>query len=234
MADNPLCATDPGLRFYAGALLKSTEGYPIGTLCVLDNEPRQLNALQRDALRILADQVMTQFDLRAVIASEKVLRSEIDHRVKNSLQVVGAFVSLERRASDNADARGSLERVAQQINTVAALHDHLAISGTSEQVNLGSYLEQVVDLIDDSLAGDVAVTGTFEAIKVSPREASIVATIINELAANAAKYGALSLPDGKIDVVWTIANGKLNFLWRERGGPEGPGRRPISMVTEAR
>ena len=197
MADNPLCMADPGLRFYAGALLKSTDGYPIGTLCVLDNQPRHLTALQRDALRILADQVMTQLDLRAVIASEKVLRSEIDHRVKNSLQVVGAFVSLERRASENADARASLERVAQQINTVAALHEHLGISGTIEQVDLGPYLDQVVHLIDESLAGDVAVTGSFATIKVSPREASIVATIINELAANAVKH-SLRLAAGTI------------------------------------
>ena len=188
MADNPLCTADPGLRFYAGALLKSSDGYPIGTLCVLDNQPRTLNALQRDALRILADQVMTQLNLRAVIASEKVLRSEIDHRVKNSLQVVGAFVSLEQRASDSTQARASLERVAQKINTVAALHEHLAISGTIELIALGPYLDQVVRLIDASLSGDVAVTGTFGAIKVSPREASIVATIVNELAANAVKH----------------------------------------------
>lgn len=197
MADNPLCLDEPGLRFYAGALLKSADGYPIGTLCVLDNQPRTLNALQRDALRILADQVMTQLDLRAVIAAEKVLRSEIDHRVKNSLQVVGAFVSLERRASENEDARASLERVAQQINTVAALHDHLAISGVGERIELAPYLERVVHLIDESLAGDVTVAGTFEAIKVSPREASIVATIVNELAANAVKH-SLRLSSGKI------------------------------------
>ena len=204
MADNPLCTADPGFRFYAGALLKSSDGYPIGSLCVLDNQPRTLNALQRDALRILADQVMTQLNLRAVIASEKVLRSEIDHRVKNSLQVVGAFVSLERRASDNEDARASLERVAQQINTVAALHEHLGISGTNEQVDLGPYIDQVVHLIDASLSGDVAVTGTFETITVSPREASIVATIVNELAANAAKHsfghaaGAIRLSGDRI------------------------------------
>ena len=188
MADNPLCVADPGLRFYAGALLKSNDGYPIGTLCVLDNAPRRLNALQRDALRILADQVMTQLDLRAVIANEKVLRSEIDHRVKNSLQVVGAFVSLERRASDNDNARASLERVAQQINTVAALHEHLGISATGEMIELGPYLERVVSLIDESLSGAVAVAGAFETMAVSPREASVVATIVNELAANAAKH----------------------------------------------
>jgi len=188
MADNPLCLADPGLRFYAGALLKSKSGYPIGTLCVLDNQPRTLNPLQRDALRILADQVMTQLDLRAVIANETVLRSEIDHRVKNSLQVVGAFVSLERRVSDDDEARASLERVERQIKIVAALHEHLGIAGTTELIDLGPYLDQAVSLIDSTLAGDISVQGSFENVAVTPREASIVATIVNELAANASKH----------------------------------------------
>ena len=188
MTDNPLCRADPGLRFYAGALLKSKGGYPIGTLCVLDNRPRALNQLQRDTLRILAHQVMTQLDLRAVIANETVLRSEIDHRVKNSLQVVGAFVSLERSASDGDETRESLERVERQIKIVAALHEHLGIAGNVEQVELGPYLDQAVSLIDSTVSGDISVRGSFENLAVTPREASIVATIINELAANASKH----------------------------------------------
>lgn len=187
-ADNPLCLADPGLRFYAGALLKSKAGYPIGTLCVLDNKPRTLNPMQRDALRILADQVMTQLDLRAVIANETVLRSEIDHRVKNSLQVVGAFVSLERRGSDDDEACASLERVERQIKIVAALHEHLGIGGVNDLIELGPYLDQTVSLIDSTLAGDISVQGSFENVAVTPREASIVATIVNELAANASKH----------------------------------------------
>lgn len=188
MADNPLCLADPGLRFYAGALLRSKGGYPIGTLCVLDNQPRVLDPLQRDALCVLADQVMTQLDLRAVIANETVIRSEIDHRVKNSLQVVGAFVSLERGATDNDEARASLERVARQINIVAALHEHLGMAATNELIELGPYLDQVVSLIDSTLAADVSVKGSFENVAAGSREASIVATIVNELAANASKH----------------------------------------------
>ncbi|WP_411286910.1 histidine kinase dimerization/phosphoacceptor domain -containing protein [Phenylobacterium sp.] len=188
MADNPLCLADPGLRFYAGALLRSKGGYPIGTLCVLDNQPRVLDQLQRDALRILADQVMTQLDLRAVIANETVLRSEIDHRVKNSLQAVGAFVSLERQASDNDEARASLERVARQVNIVAALHEHLGMAATNELIELGPYLDQVVSLISSTLAADVSVQGSFENVRVGSQEASTVATIVNELATNASKH----------------------------------------------
>ena len=64
---NPLVTGDPHLRFYAGALLKTAEGLPIGTLCVLDTAPKALTPLQQRTLRVLAKQVMTQLDLRLAL-----------------------------------------------------------------------------------------------------------------------------------------------------------------------
>ncbi|TCM36053.1 PAS domain S-box protein [Novosphingobium sp. ST904] len=61
---NPLVTGEPHLRFYAGALLKTGEGLPIGTLCVLDYEPRALDEVQEQALRVLARQTMTALELR--------------------------------------------------------------------------------------------------------------------------------------------------------------------------
>jgi two-component sensor histidine kinase len=194
MADNPLCLADPGLRFYAGALLRSKGGFPIGTLCVLDNEPRVLDQLQRDALRVLADQVMTQLDLRSVIANESVIRSEIDHRVKNSLQLVSAFVSLERNASNNHEIGDTLGRVAKQINIVAALHEHLGIAATGDMIELGPYLDRVVSLINATLSPGVSVHGNFENVVVQSQKASTIATIANELATNALKHSYKNSP----------------------------------------
>jgi PAS domain S-box-containing protein len=65
---NPLVIGEPALRFYAGALLKTEDGYPIGTLCVLDYEARVLDAVQEQALRVLARQVMTALNLRRAAA----------------------------------------------------------------------------------------------------------------------------------------------------------------------
>lgn len=62
-ANNPLVTGEPKLRFYAGALLKNEQGYPLGTLCVLDYHPRDLDETQRFALSALANQVMTQLEL---------------------------------------------------------------------------------------------------------------------------------------------------------------------------
>ena len=63
-ANNPLVTGDPHIRFYAGAPLLTPEGQPLGTLCALDTVPRQLSPDQREALRVLARQVMTHLELR--------------------------------------------------------------------------------------------------------------------------------------------------------------------------
>ncbi len=78
--DNPLVAGEPGLRFYAGAVLETPDGLPIGTLCVLDTKarPEGITERQRLALELLARQVMTRLELRREIA----LREERARRIE--------------------------------------------------------------------------------------------------------------------------------------------------------
>ena len=66
-ACNPMVTGAPHLRFYAGALLKTSDGFPIGTVCVLDYESRALTELQQRTLKVLARQVMDQLELRLTL-----------------------------------------------------------------------------------------------------------------------------------------------------------------------
>jgi PAS domain S-box-containing protein len=87
-AANPLVTGEPGLRFYAGALLETPEGLPLGTVCVLDTKPRPegITERQRLTLEVLARQVMTQLDLRRVVLErdaeiERARASEAEFRM---------------------------------------------------------------------------------------------------------------------------------------------------------
>ena len=62
--DNPLVTGSPGVRFYAGAPLVTRSGEAIGSLCVIDSQPRGLAAAHQDALRALADQVVALMETR--------------------------------------------------------------------------------------------------------------------------------------------------------------------------
>ncbi len=72
---NPLVTGAPGLRFYAGELLKTADGVPLGTLCVLDTKPRPqgLSAHERFILETLAQQVMSQIELRKSVREQREL-----------------------------------------------------------------------------------------------------------------------------------------------------------------
>lgn len=205
-ADNPL-VTEDGLRFYAGAVLKSCDGLPLGTLCVLDTKPRQLTELQKDALRVLAKQVETQITLRETIAREEVLRREIDHRVKNSLQSVGSFIAIERRHTKDEQCVRVLSRVEQQVRSVAQLHQQIGTGQEGDGIDLGQYLTRIVELFNQTCPPEIAAKGEFAAYAVTAKQASTLAMIVNELGANVVKHsfgdreGEMSftgvvLPDG--------------------------------------
>jgi PAS domain S-box-containing protein len=80
-ACNPLVTAEAGLRFYAGALLKTPDGLPIGTLCVLDYKPRSLSDAQQRSLRRLADQVMAQLELRLALLGREEVNLELERQV---------------------------------------------------------------------------------------------------------------------------------------------------------
>lgn len=138
--DNPLCRSDPNLRFYAGARLMTPDGYPIGTLCVLDHHPRQLSSLQRQAMTTLARQVMAQMELRRALARQQELGAELaqesarkdeflamlSHELRNPLApIVSALQVLDRTDAPEGPVRMARGVISRQVGQLRRLVDDL-------------------------------------------------------------------------------------------------------------
>ncbi|MCT7952346.1 PAS domain-containing protein [Ancylothrix sp. C2] len=106
-AGNPLVTSDPNIRFYAGTPLVTPDGFPLGSLCTIDNTPRNLSPEQLEALQRLGRQVISQMELRLNLANlertllrqqqvEEKLRAS-DAQIVNIVEgITDAFFALDR------------------------------------------------------------------------------------------------------------------------------------------
>ncbi len=232
-AGNPLVTGEPGLRFYAGALLKTKDGIPLGTICVLDFRPRNLDEHQISTLRLLARQAMTQMELRRSLAQkeralgdakklegqyrdavrrQRDIAHEMAHRMKNTLAMVQAIVSQTFRQA------GSVEE------SQAAISERLAALGRAQNALISPHADEVdiSDVVEGALAPHRTGEGRFRiegpSLVLGSQQAIGLSLGLHELATNAAKYGALSNVDGQVDIRWS-ADEDFVFEWRETGGP---------------
>ena len=218
-ADNPLCCGALAeMRFYAGMPLVSPAGYVLGSLCVLDTRPRRLTDLERETLRVMGKQVMRQLDLRRTIANEAVLRDEIDHRVKNSLQTVSSLVRIYRSRASNQEAVEVLDAVQRRIAAVADLHEALYKSDRNDGVLLDGYLARVVDLLHSQAPDGVQVEARVHPIMADPEAAQALAMIISEFAANSFKHAFSDGKTGRVMIHLDEDQGGLRLVCEDTGG----------------
>jgi PAS domain S-box-containing protein len=155
----------------------------------------------------------------------RLLLRELTHRSKNLLAVIQAMARQTARHAGSID--GFLMRFAGRLQALAASHDLLVREswyGASLQELLRSQLSPFVDTTGERIAAN----GPKVALK--PEAAQSLGLALHELAANAARYGALSTPDGHVSLTWDCAADvdgvkSLTLDWREEAGPPVKARR---------
>ncbi len=217
MADNPLCTSEPGFRFYAGAVLRGSNGLPLGTLCVLDHKPRTLTDRQRKILTVLSKHVMRELNLRVALHQEQMLRREVDHRVKNSLASISALVSMKARHTSDAALRLALNDTSARIRALASLHAELHELEHGGKIDLQSLFSRVhLDLKQLLPTGTNLVIMT-EPGEATPEIANALLLIVNEFVSNSVKHGPV---DGKgaIEIAIDGAGRDWSIICTDEGG----------------
>lgn len=148
-----------------------------------------------------------------------LLARELDHRAKNALAVVQAALRLTPRTDVDSYARA----VESRIMALARAHTLLAAAGWTG-AELRPLVEQELDAFRPALPpGATGERHLLEgpAIRIPPEAAQALSMALHELATNAAKHGALSVPEGRLQVRWGLVGetGVLWLDWQERGGP---------------
>ncbi|MEZ5853247.1 MAG: PAS domain S-box protein [Hyphomicrobiaceae bacterium] len=146
-----------------------------------------------------------------------LLVRELDHRVKNILARVD--VVIERTADGQTSAPEFANALKRRIASMTRAHDLLSRSHW-----VGAGMNQVIEAQVAAFATGTNVTISGPELLLNPDAAQALSIVINELATNAAKYGALSAASGRVDISWTVdchirEKALVSLIWRESGGP---------------
>jgi two-component sensor histidine kinase len=145
---------------------------------------------------------------------------ELNHRVKNTLSIVQSLA--HQSWKDPPSSEAAKEAFEGRLSALATAHAMLTRQNW-EQVSLGEVVAAALN--PHALCGKrILIDGP--PVMLSPTACVTLAMTLHELATNAIKYGAMSVPGGCVDVSWSCDDGRLGLTWREREGPpcEPPAR----------
>lgn len=171
----------------------------------------------------------------------ELVSKELDHRIKNFFALAKGLVSLTAR--EDHDDVSFANRLQGRLTALHHSHDLIRQNGGAEGAQAGSLQALIRHLlspytIDAERSDHISVSG--DDVMLLSHEATSFALVLHELATNAAKYGALSSAQGRLNIQCAYGDGKLTLLWNERGEKEarpatkggGFGSKLIHMIIE--
>ena len=239
---NPLVTADGGLRFYAGAVLRTRDGVPLGTLCVLDKKPRPegLTEQQQFMLKTMAHQVMSQIELRQALAEQASLNEALRcadqrkdeflamlaHELRNPLApIVSAATMLSNFELQPSMVQRAADIIARQAGHMTSLIDDLLDVSrvTRGKVELefveldlkdvmADAVEQVRPLIEKHDHRLVLESMPAPLLVVGDRKRLV--QVMTNLLSNAAKY---TLDGGRIEVRMAARGALIDVAIRDDG-----------------
>ena len=146
---------------------------------------------------------------------QKLILEELHHRIKNTLATVGAIVSQSLRNVEGAEhAQHAIEG---RLLALGRAHD-LLLQARWTSADLGTVVRSATEAYNNPDEPKFAISGPD--IRMTSGAAIAIAMTLNELCTNTTKFGALSVPEGRVEIAWTLDQGeqRLHLTWTEKNG----------------
>jgi two-component sensor histidine kinase len=196
------------------------EGNSNATILLGIEDVTARRTLERDREELLRKQ-------KSLLSEKDVLLREMEHRVANSLQIIAAIILMKSRMVKSEETRLQLQDAHKRVMSVAAVQQHLHVSGTSGPIEMAPYLSKLCESLKASMIGDyrpATLKVTSDGGSVTSREAVSLGLIVTELILNALKHAFTEdKNDRQIAVGFDVAgtNWKLSVADNGIGVPVG-------------
>jgi chemotaxis protein methyltransferase CheR len=178
---------------------------------------------ERRALEREREDLLRQKD--ALLQEKDVLLEELQHRVANSLQIIAAIILMKSRSVESEETRLHLQDAHNRVMSVAAVQQHLHVSGTAGPIEMAPYLSKLCESLTTSMISDnrpITLSVSSNGGSVTSREAVSLGLIVTELVLNALKH---AFPHDKIDHRITVAYDVAGTNWKLSIADNGIGKR---------
>jgi two-component sensor histidine kinase len=148
---------------------------------------------------------------------QKLIQEELHHRIKNTLATVSAIASQSLRNVQGAEH--AQHAITGRLLALGRAHD-LLLQARWTSADLGHIVRSATEAFDDPDVPKFSIAGP--EIRMTSSAVIAIGMTLNELCTNATKFGALSVPTGRVDITWTLDPDaqRAHLTWTEKNGPE--------------
>lgn len=144
------------------------------------------------------------YQLEQALEQKTVLLHEVDHRVKNNLQLISALMLLQARRADEASVRRALERMLERLNAISTVHRRLFQSDDAASFDVAEFLRDLAaDLSGSTGREDIVVNLELEPVTVPANQAASLALMVNEVVSNALRHAFPEERAGRLTIQLT-------------------------------
>jgi two-component sensor histidine kinase len=160
---------------------------------------REVQRRTRELQIALNDRERVNEELKTALNTQGLLMNELDHRVKNNLQMISSLIVMQSRNIPDPEIRKSLVSMLERVEALSAVHRRLYQSGDVSRFDLAEFSRDLArDLVSASNRPNVRLEFDLEPVEVSADRAAPIALMVNELVTNSLKHAFADNRSGRI------------------------------------